>query len=180
MTAYDESMAALVNRLDGLEADLAASESRIRTLEVVEPKAGPDVIIEIYKRLEALELNQSAAFAASKITLEKHEERQRVCRWHATRDAALPEAMRMLVGLNDDHEAANRAHSIAAIHADRAHGPLVATERSWVEKFSEEYVNHVNALVKAAKRARNNLRHRDRPGEANDLDGALKPFGWHK
>lgn len=96
MSAYDAAMSTLILRVDELEKTVAQHQAVI-----------DDVL------------------AAVKSRIVEAAEETRKQRWLDTYNAALPEAIRLLGGINDDEERADRAHAMAAFHADRAHGPLV-------------------------------------------------------
>lgn len=132
----------------------------------------------VNKRLEKLEEKATSADCVRVHRDIAEDERQD--RWHATYNAALPDAMRVLRGLNDDHEMADRAAIICGIVADRAHGPLEAKAALCThENYScVKERQEVEALVKAALRVRD-----DYAGGAHvslasaaAMELALKPF----
>lgn len=158
MTAYEQEMEALRERIGELEQSVAnismSMPGRDGRIEALEDNALPPAVrVELDDYAERLETLEEKATSVDCVRVHRDiAEDERQDRWHATRDAALPEAMRVLRGLNDDHEMADRAAIICGIVADRAHGPLEAKVTPHPDiSIAGVTVGQVDTLVKAAK-----------------------------
>jgi hypothetical protein len=92
-----------------------------------DPVAAMEIAYEalnaLESRIEALEQAQTSVDCERVHRDMAEDERQD--RWHATYNAALPECIRQLIGVNTDSERAERAHVMAVSHANRVHGTRV-------------------------------------------------------
>lgn len=172
MTAYEQSMAELVRRVEALELSADVRANEVRALRDLVAKAG--------ERVEALEAQLKDAF-------EDAYSRRRQ-RWHETYNASLRKiAIDKYMDAGVDSythslgEAVEAAHRFAVMQADRAHGPLEVKaaavippieHASW-KMFADP---RVEALVRATQELVENIEPYTAPRHLTNIKSALKPF----